>query len=109
MSKNSVGVATPSPVYKLMEHILSHRNNLQKLWLGRVLTIVDASIQDPEQRKAVKDLVKNAFYESEGWSGTTQRALVDFADKYLPDNSMDRWEAEHWQRIREEHPQETSF
>jgi hypothetical protein len=30
--------------------------------VGRVLTVTDASITDPEQRKAVKDLVENAIY-----------------------------------------------
>lgn len=30
--------------------------------LGNVLTIVDASIIDPVQRKAVKDLIKNKFH-----------------------------------------------
>lgn len=29
--------------------------------LGKVLTLVDASIQDQEQRKAFKDIVKDAF------------------------------------------------
>lgn len=29
--------------------------------IGRVLTIIDASIADQEQRKALKDLVKEAF------------------------------------------------
>jgi hypothetical protein len=39
-------------------------NNDQRHKLGRVLTIIDASIGDPEQRKAIKDLVNN-----EWWSG----------------------------------------
>lgn len=33
--------------------------------LGRVLTIIDASIADPEQRKALKDLIRD------GWWGPT--------------------------------------
>lgn len=31
---------------------------------GEALTIVDASFQDLEQRKAVKDLIKGAFYRN---------------------------------------------
>lgn len=30
--------------------------------LGKVLTFIDASIPDAEQRKAAKDVVKNIFY-----------------------------------------------
>lgn len=32
-----------------------------------MLTIVDASFQDPIQRKAVKDLVKHKFYNRMDW------------------------------------------
>ncbi len=39
---------------------LSHINGL----VGKVLTIVDASFSDPEQRKAAKDLLKDSIY---GW------------------------------------------
>jgi hypothetical protein len=35
--------------------------------LGKVLTIVDASFSDKEQRKAVKDLVRQQFREQEKW------------------------------------------
>ena len=31
--------------------------------LGKVLTVVDASFPDREQRKAVKDLIKQQFYD----------------------------------------------
>lgn len=30
--------------------------------LGKILTVVDASIPDPEQRKAVKDIINNDWY-----------------------------------------------
>lgn len=33
--------------------------------MGQVLTIIDAAFSDPEQRKAVKDLVKQHFYGAE--------------------------------------------
>lgn len=63
-------------------HTLAVRNMLQKFnsdlglyidderrhKLGRVLTIVDASIADNEQRKAVKDLIRDMW-----WSDTTSR------------------------------------
>lgn len=34
----------------------------QQHTIGRILTVTDGMIADPEQRKAVKDLVRNAFY-----------------------------------------------
>jgi hypothetical protein len=41
--------------------IAHHANYL----LGRILTITDASITDPVQRKAIKDMVKTEFYNFE--------------------------------------------
>jgi predicted kinase len=35
--------------------------------LGKVLTVVDASYSDREQRKAVKDLVRQQFREQTKW------------------------------------------
>ena len=37
-------------------------NDDQRFKLGRVLTIIDAAISDPEQRKAIKDLVQNEWW-----------------------------------------------
>ena len=44
--------------FDIWESIRDEKNYL----LGRVLTIVDSAFTDPEQRKAVKDLVNDAFY-----------------------------------------------
>lgn len=35
--------------------------------VGKTLTIIDASIQDPVQRKAVKDLIKHQIYSQLQW------------------------------------------
>ncbi len=40
--------------------------------LGRVLTVIDAAFSDPEQRKAVKDLVQNNW-----WGGGDTKAAYD--------------------------------
>jgi len=32
--------------------------------IGKILTIIDASVSDHEQRKAMKDLIKEVFYSS---------------------------------------------
>lgn len=37
-------------------------NSVDRYKLGRVLTIIDASIADPEQRKAIKDLINGDWW-----------------------------------------------
>lgn len=47
---------------KFNEDLGRYINDDQRYKLGRVLTIVDAAISDPEQRKAIKDLVNNEWW-----------------------------------------------
>jgi hypothetical protein len=47
------------------EDLGKYINDDRRYKLGRVLTIVDASIADPNQRKAIKDLVQGQWW-SEG-------------------------------------------
>lgn len=49
------------------ENLGQYINDNERYKLGRILTIIDASFTDPEQRKAVKDLVNN-----EWWGNTSQ-------------------------------------
>ena len=49
---------------RLNEDLGKFINDDQRYKLGRVLTIIDASISDPEQRKAIKDLVNNEWWNS---------------------------------------------
>jgi hypothetical protein len=44
------------------EQLGEYINEDQRYKLGRVLTIIDASIADPEQRKAMKNLVNNEWW-----------------------------------------------
>jgi hypothetical protein len=61
---NIVEVKSLRPMLqKFNEDLGQYINDDQRYKLGRVLTIIDASFSDPEQRKAVKDLV-----QSEWWS-----------------------------------------
>lgn len=51
---------------------------------GRILTILDASIQDPEQRKALKDLVKQEIEETRwgrGFIPQTHYVFLHLAEK----------------------------
>lgn len=52
---------TKSVVYPFYTRTHEHCHEEVKYLLGRVLTIVDASITDPTANKAVKDLVKGEF------------------------------------------------
>lgn len=56
---------------KFNEDLGTYVNNEERFKLGQILTIIDASFADTEQRKAVKDLVNNSW-----WGGTlTNRAV----------------------------------
>lgn len=44
------------------EDLGQYINGEERYKLGRVLTIIDAAISDPEQRKAIKDLVQNEWW-----------------------------------------------
>jgi len=44
-----------SPLFKLRDYILDNQRSQNKNFLGKVLTIIDASITDSQQRKGIKD------------------------------------------------------
>lgn len=52
----------------LAENVNTGIYNQRKYLLGRVLTIVDAVSSDPEQRKAIKDLCNDLFYQGSYWN-----------------------------------------
>lgn len=52
----------------LAENVNTQIYNQRKYLLGRVLTIVDAVASDPEQRKAIKDVVQDLFYQGSYWN-----------------------------------------
>ena len=94
-------IKNPSLIYSLWLEVINMKNGLLKLWLGRVLTIIDASIQDVEQRKAMKDLVKNAFYSEEAWTKTTGVYFSEFIDDEKTEISQTEEEAKFWNGIKE--------
>ena len=59
---------TTSKLRKLLqqfnEDLVQYINAEARFKLGRVLTIVDAAIADAEQRKAIKDLVNNDWWNN---------------------------------------------
>ena len=58
----------PDKVKKGLQELERQRNNAKNdsdsYKLGRILTVIDGVISDPEQRKAVKDLVQNIWYDN---------------------------------------------
>lgn len=48
-----------SIVYRLVEWLQDEQSRNVSYFEGRLLTILDAVVSDPEQRKATKDLVRN--------------------------------------------------
>lgn len=67
-------------VRRLNERENERRDNL----VGKVLTITDAAIAGSEQRKAVKDLVQQAFWgnSSPGEKSPVEYTLQEFARAY---------------------------
>lgn len=62
--------------YKDLEKQIDHLSEIvnteiyeqRKYLLGKVLTITDGAISDKEQRKAVKDLINDVFYQGSYWN-----------------------------------------
>lgn len=76
------------------ERLLSHSffmDSMRRL-MGKTLTIVEASINDREQKKAVKDLVRNMFsdeMEHEGNWAYDQNILASLAEASMPEDPKD--------------------
>ena len=71
-----------SPTIKLRDYILEYGYDERKYLLGKVLTIVDASIPDKEQRKGIKDLIHDAFYSKTYFAESIEEILLDFSKKF---------------------------
>jgi uncharacterized membrane protein YgaE (UPF0421/DUF939 family) len=74
-----------SPLFRLKDILLDMMVDNKKYLLGRVLTIIDASIQDTEQRKALKDIIQEAFWDSSNNTWILRNSLYQFADKFCHD------------------------
>lgn len=72
------------PIYWLKNYLSINYGDGSRYFLGQVLTIIDASISDKEQRKAIKNLIQNKFYD-----GNPNREMIeiifDYCKKYCPD------------------------
>lgn len=70
MSKDlveNVSVSELRPMLQYFnEELGQYVNREERFKLGQVLTVIDAAIGDPDQRKAVKDLINNSWWGSNG-------------------------------------------
>lgn len=76
------------PLFQLKSIILNAMHEDKTYLLGRVLTIVDASVSDPQQRKAMKDIIQDAFYSTEGRRWLIVEALEQFSDKFCKESVL---------------------
>ena len=67
-------------LYSLIQEEIIDRENYI---LGKILTIIDAAISDPEQRKGIKDLIKQSAYTGKNWHiKNIGRIISQFNKKY---------------------------
>lgn len=76
------------PIYGLRNYLFNDIDNKQNNFLGQVLTIIDASISDKEQRKGIKDLIKNEFYRDRKFV-LIREILLNYCKQYCPDTVPD--------------------
>jgi len=72
------------PIYGLRNYLTENIEYKQSNFLGQVLTIIDASISDKEQRKGIKNLIQNDFYRDRKYT-RVREILLAFCEKYCPD------------------------
>lgn len=80
---------------EFMSSLVEIENGLCKMWLGKILTLIDATTSDPEQRKALKDTIKSIFYDTE--HGHLDDLLWLIGNAVTPDNQSN-FADEHIQR-----------
>lgn len=103
---SSKGVAiidfdSQKPTQRLVYLIYEEMNRIARLRLGRVLTIVDASIPDKEQRKAIKDLIDNSYWQGELFADI-RRMLLEFDQEFVS-NHLEVKEAEEMENLDTPH------
>ena len=100
-----------SPLWKLRDTITSAMYDDKKYLLGRVLTIVEASITDPDQRKAVKDIIQEAFWGTEGRGQVVTDVIAQFANKFVKETALwsTKEEEERFTNAFNKHPSDPTL
>ena len=69
----------------MLNVILDETHREKKFRLGKILTIIDGSIADQEQRKALKDIIIDSYwpsYKNDSFMSSLQNILLEFAEKF---------------------------
>ena len=73
------------PIYWLRNYLSDNFTSHNNYFLGQVLTIIDASISDKEQRKGIKNLIQNAYYRDNNANTRMREIIFDFCQQYCSD------------------------
>lgn len=65
---------------QFIDDVHEYNRSLEKSRLGKILTIIDGAIADETQRKAIKDLVNDAWYGASNHLGMQWPQPNDVAD-----------------------------
>lgn len=79
---------------KILEAIYQNDNSR----IGRILTVIDGCIADPEQRKAIKDLVKGSYWD-EQFPGTRFYELNDILSEFDKVSGLNQINTDSFYRI----------
>jgi len=96
MSSQNKGIA-----FKL-RNVLADRERIDfRLLIGRILTVIDGTIADATQRKAVKDMIERHLYAYQSTTeGTRDRLMANLAEvlnekeNWLPTKSVKEFAAD---------------
>jgi hypothetical protein len=73
------------PTKRLVYIVHEEMDRIASVRLGRVLTIIDASIPDQEQRKAIKDLINTSYWQGDLFADI-RRMLLEFDQEFVTDH-----------------------
>ncbi len=90
-----------SPFLKLFYKVQHEHFENKSYSLGKILTVVDACIQDSEQKKAVKDLMSQAYWlVNEKQIYRLKRIFSQFIGKFYPEIKMEDHELVFWEGVK---------
>jgi len=81
----TIGEPLDNPLYLFNSHCEWLVNNIKSHLLGRVLTIIDSSMIDERQNKAVKELIRQAIWKKEFFSQEFAEVIQQYVEKYNPE------------------------
>jgi hypothetical protein len=79
--------------------------------IGRLLTIIDACIFDPEQRKGIKDLITQAYWSNNEYECKELHIVIgQFLSKFYPEVRLEKEESNFWEEVKnKKYPDQNYF